>query len=146
MGVVTRTEANVERAVPFFWVRDIGASLRFYLDGLGFTKTAEWAPDGKLQWCWLELGGVAIMLQEFWRAGPHANVPTERTGVGISICFVCKDAIALYAEFRSRGIDAKRPLVGNGSWVTEITDPDGYHLLFESPTDAPEESVYQEQN
>jgi len=25
-------------------------------------------------------------------------------------------------------------------WVVNITDPDGYSLSFESPTDAPEES------
>jgi catechol 2,3-dioxygenase-like lactoylglutathione lyase family enzyme len=35
-----------------------------------------------------------------------------------------------------------RPFVGNGMWVTEIRDPDGYQLCFESPTDAPEESEY----
>ena len=139
-----KADVNVERAVPFFWVRDIDASLRFYIGGLGFTKTMEWAPDGKLQWCWLEVGTAPLMLQEFWRSGPHTNVPTDKLGAGVSICFMCKDAIALYEEFRTRGIDAKRPFVGNGSWVTEITDPDGYHLLFESPTDAPEESVYTE--
>ncbi|HEX6627063.1 MAG TPA: VOC family protein [Gemmatimonadaceae bacterium] len=144
MTVATRTEANVERAVPFFWVRDIDASLRFYIDGLGFNKTIEWAPDGKVQWCWLELGTAPLMLQEFWRSGPRTNVPAEKPGVGVSICFMCKDAIALFKEFRSRGIDAKQPFVGNGLWVTEITDPDGYHLLFESPSDAPEESVYTE--
>jgi hypothetical protein len=28
--------------------------------------------------------------------------------------------------------------VGNGLWVVSLTDPDGYRLDFESPTDAPE--------
>jgi hypothetical protein len=28
-------------------------------------------------------------------------------------------------------------------WVVILTDPDGYKLDFESPTDAPEESIYQ---
>ena len=44
----------------------------------------------------------------------------------------------------SRGIQAKRPFVGNGLWVTSIRDPDGYGLEFESPTDAPEESILPE--
>ncbi len=122
-------------------VRDIEASLRFYVDGLGFTKTIEWIPDGKLQWCWLEHGGAALMLQEFWRSGPHAHAPTDKLGVGVSVCFMCKDAIALYREFKARGVDAKRPFVGNRLWVTQTVDPDGYRLDFESPTDAPEESV-----
>jgi len=29
-------------------------------------------------------------------------------------------------------------------WVTSVKDPDGYDLLFESLTDAPEESEYSE--
>jgi len=125
-------------------VNDIAASLRFYVDGLGFRKTIEWMPDGRLQWCWLENGGAAVMLQEFWKSGHHSNVPTERLGVGVSVCFMCKDALALYKEFKSRGIDVKRPFVCNGLWVTEIVDPDGYRLAFESPSDALEETEYAE--
>jgi len=142
MTVATAIEANVQQAVPFFLVNDIEASLRFYVDGLGFRKTIEWMPEGKLQWCWLEQGGAAVMLQEFWKSGEHTNVPTDRVGVGVSVCFMCKDALALYREFKSRGLDAKRPFVGNGLWVTDIVDPDGYRLSFESPSDAPEETEY----
>jgi hypothetical protein len=29
-------------------------------------------------------------------------------------------------------------------WVTQVTDPDGYELYFESPTDAPEETEFSE--
>lgn len=144
MTVAIDTEHNVQQAVPFFMVNDIRASLRHYVDGLGFRKTIEWMPDGKLQWCWLEHGGAAVMLQEFWRSGQHTNVPTDKVGVGVSVCFMCKDALALYREFKSRGIDAKRPFVGNGLWVTEIVDPDGYRLSFQSPSDAPEETEYAE--
>ena len=43
-----------------------------------------------------------------------------------------------------RGVDAKRPFVGNGMWVTSMRDPDGYRLEFESVTDAPEESELDE--
>ena len=141
MTVATTTEANVRQAVPFFMVNDMQASLRFYIDGLGFTKTEEWVDEeGKVRWCWLEHGSAAIMLQEFWRSGHHSNVPSDKLGVGVSICFVCKDAVALYREFRARGVEAKRPFVGNRMWVTQLADPDGYRLDFESPTDAPEES------
>ena len=33
------TEPNVEQAVPFFMVTKMEASLRFYVDGLGFETT-----------------------------------------------------------------------------------------------------------
>ncbi len=137
-------QSNVQRAVPFFWVRSIEESLRFYVDGLGCKLTKQWVDEGKLRWCWLELGDAALMLQAFWREGPHRNVPAAPVGVGVSINFLCDDAVRLYHEFRGRGLDASRPMVGNGMWTTQVKDPDGYNLFFESPTDAPEESVLPE--
>jgi lactoylglutathione lyase len=126
---------NVRQAVPFFRVLDIERSLRFYVDGLGFRMTKAWRPEGKLRWCWLELDDVVVMLQEF-----HPNAPPGTVGIGVSIAFTCEDAVALWRAFRSRGVAARRPFVGNGMWVTEVSDPDGYALTFESRTDAPEES------
>ena len=58
------------------------------------------------------------------------------------MCSMCADAIAVYHEARARGLDATRPFVGNNLWVTSFTDPDGYRLDFESPTDVPEGTVY----
>ncbi|HEU5163295.1 MAG TPA: VOC family protein [Thermoanaerobaculia bacterium] len=140
------THPNIQQAVPFFWVRDIEASVRFYVDLLGFAKTRQWAPDGKLQWCLLERGAVALMLQEFSKDTRHRNPSSGKAGVGVQICFICADAIAFWRELTERGVSASCPFVGNGMWVTEVSDPDGYSLLFESPTDAPEESVLGEES
>jgi lactoylglutathione lyase len=134
------TAANVKQAVPFFMVSNLEASLRYYVDGLGFRMTNKWIDEGKLRWCWLELGGAALMLQEYAKD----RVPAEKHGVGISVCFQCADALKIYREVTSRGIHAKRPFVGNAMWVTILIDPDGYKLDFESPTDAPEESEFSE--
>ena len=41
------------QAVPFFNITDIDKSLRFYVEGLGFTTTHHWAPEGRIRWCWL---------------------------------------------------------------------------------------------
>jgi catechol 2,3-dioxygenase-like lactoylglutathione lyase family enzyme len=133
---------NVGQAVPFFNVKEIEASLRFYVDGLGFKMTRHWDPDGRLRWCWLELGGAAIMLQQYWKDGRPGGWPAGPLGQGMSICFMCADAIAVYHQARAGGIEAATPFVGNGLWVTSIVDPDGYRLEFESPTNVPEETVY----
>jgi catechol 2,3-dioxygenase-like lactoylglutathione lyase family enzyme len=133
---------NVKQAVPFFAVTDIEASLRFYLDGLGFEMTNKWIDEGKLRWCWLQIGDAALMLQEIWKEGPHARTLAGELGAGVTICFLCKDALAIFHEAKSRGIKATTPFVGNGMWVTTVTDPDGYRLDFESVTDVPEDTVY----
>jgi lactoylglutathione lyase len=132
------TAPNVQQAVPFFMVSNIEASLRFYVDGLGYRKTKEWIDEGKLRWCWLELGGAAHMLQEY----NPGKVPSNKRGEGVSICFQCKDALAIYHEALARGLQPRTPFVGNAIWVTILKDPDGYTLDFESPTDVPEETIY----
>lgn len=127
---------NVRQAVPFFAVSNMDTSLRFYTEGLGFAMKLRWIDEGKLKWCWLELGDAALMLQEF-------SPGRKFGGEGVSICFICNDALAIYRELKARGVDARRPFVGNGMWVTSVTDPDGYKLDFESETEAEEESVYE---
>lgn len=137
--------SNVRQAVPFFGVTSMEASLVFYVEGLGFEMKRQWIPgpdeddpsDGRIRWCRLELGDAAMMLQEFL----PENRPKETLGTGVSVCFQCEDALALYREFQARGVQIRqRPFVGNGLWVVPLVDPDGYRIEFESPTDAPEES------
>lgn len=144
MDQSSRTELNVQQVVPLFAVADMQTSVRFYVDALGFTMTKTWIVEDKLCWCWLQLGGAALMLQEFFREGHDAWVAQGKVGEGVSLNFICQDAVALYHEFTAHGIQAGQPFVGNGMWVTSLIDPDGYHLYFESVTDAPEESVYTE--
>jgi len=145
MDVATKTETAVKQAVPFFMVANIQNSLDFYVGGLGFEKTNQWIDEGKLRWCWLQHGGAALMLQEY-RPDMRERLASEGKvlGVGVSICFTCEDALAFYREVISRGVKAERPFVGNAMWVTGITDPDGYKLFFNSPTDVAEETVYSE--
>jgi len=143
MGTQIKTEANVQQAVPFFMVSSMEASLRFYVEGLGFEMKKKWTPDGdgKVRWCWLELGETALMLQEFKKGQPPYSGQEGKLGMGVSVCFTCKDALKIYREIKARGVEAQRPFVGNSMWVTCVRDPDGYRLDFESYTDAPEESV-----
>jgi catechol 2,3-dioxygenase-like lactoylglutathione lyase family enzyme len=135
------TTPNLKLAVPFFMVRDMEASLLFYIEKLGFKLVNQWTPRGKIEWCWLDRDGVALMLQEH-----HELEKFEpfKKGNGVSICFQCADALALYHEFTSKGVEIRDPFVGNNMWVVNFNDPDGYKLDFESPTDVPEETTYTE--
>src|SRR5262249_55238231 len=99
-NALDQAAANLTQAVPFFCVSDMAASLPFYTDGLGFTMTTSWTPRGTIEWCWLQRGSVALMLQEY-RA---EHRPASKVGVGVSVCFTCEDAIAFYKELKSRGV------------------------------------------
>ena len=129
---------NVKQAVPFFRVSNMEASIRYYVDGIGCRIRDRWEPDGRLRWCWLTLGEAALMLQEFPTEGPDSWSPSAKVGEGVTIFFICEDALQLYREVTARGVGASQPFVGNGMWVTSLTDPDGYRLDFESDTDAPD--------
>lgn len=131
---------NLKQIVPLLGVTDMERSLRFYLDGLGFVMKNKWEPEGRVRWCWLTRGGASLMLQEYL----PGRRPEGVLGQGVSVCFQCGDAVALYREFRSRGIEAQEPFVGNSMWVTCFSDPDGYKLDFESMTDVPEETKLSE--
>ena len=130
--------SGMRQVVPFFAVSDMAQSVRFYVDGLGFRMTNQWMKDGKLRWCWLEHGGAALMIQEFPTEGHDSYVPSGKRGEGVSLCFICEDAKAYYDEIAGRGIRATKPRVENRMHAIHLTDPDGYRLTFESPTDEPE--------
>lgn len=130
--------ANLKQAIPFFMVTNIDRSIAFYVQQLGFEIKLDWKPAGRIEWCSLEREGVAIMLQEY-RAGLR---PEGKLGQGVTICFICTDALALYDEFLKKGLQPAEPFVGNNMWVVSLTDPDGYRLDFESVTEVPEETTY----
>lgn len=62
--------------------------------------------------------------------------PAGTRGKGVTFYFICEDAESLHREFTDRGIEATRPTVAfYGMKQTHVTDPDGYELCFENPTD-----------
>lgn len=131
---------NIKQAVPFFSVSNIKASVRFYVEDLGFEIIHKWEPEGKLRWCWLQCGDAALMLQEFQKEGRNS----WEVGEGVSIVFICEDALTIYRRILNRGIEVSNPFVGNGMWVVSLNDPDGFRICFESDTDVPEGTEFSE--
>jgi lactoylglutathione lyase len=88
----------------------------------------------------VEREGVALMLQE----NRKEFLPKEKTGVSVSICFMCNDSLALYKEFLQTNLSCQEPFVGNRLWDVQLFDPDGYNICFESHTEVPEGTMYSE--
>jgi lactoylglutathione lyase len=133
---------NVTAVVPLLMVTNMERSLAFYVDGLGFVVENRWVPDGRLRWCWMALGGAALMLQEAVDSSREKMAAAGVLGNGVSLNFSCSDALAIYRDAATRGIHTLRePQVGNFSWEVVFADPDGYSIHFSSPTDLPEETL-----
>ncbi len=77
MSAAAKPDMNVKQVVPFFRIADMDRSIRFYMHGLGFTVKHKWVVDEKLRWCWLELGGAALMLQTYMKEEAHTWTPPE---------------------------------------------------------------------
>jgi lactoylglutathione lyase len=91
MSTAATPDMNVKQVVPFFRISDVEHSIRFYMPGLGFTMKHGWLVDEKLRWCWLELGGAALMLQTYVK--DSRNAPVGKLGQGVALSFQCEDAV-----------------------------------------------------
>ena len=119
-------------ARPVLLVTDVGASLRFYIDHLGFTSPWRYDEDGKARVAQVDRQGCALILADTW--------PDK---IGKSVIFISLNVEpptleaeagaldALRAEFEARGVAVKE-----GSWgyrLLVVDDPDGNQLLFNYP-------------
>ena len=118
-------------ARPVFHVADVEASLRFYVDRLGFTSPWRYDENGKAQVAQVEGLGCSLILAATW---------PEKIGKGL--LFISLNAEpeaqvatldALRAEFQSRGAPVRE-----GSWgyrLLVVDDPDGNQLFFNYPSE-----------
>ncbi|MGB7760097.1 MAG: VOC family protein [Bryobacteraceae bacterium] len=142
MSTTVAASHNVTAVVPLLMVTDMERSLTFYVAGLGFTIQNRWVPDGRLRWCWMSLGGAALMLQEARESTREKMLTSGTLGNGAALYFQCTDAVAIYREAAAHGIHPLRePQVGNFAWEVFFADPDGYKINFSSPTDLPDETL-----
>jgi hypothetical protein len=76
----------VKKLTPILTVVSIEPSLPFWVDALGFAKTAEVPHDGALGFVILEKGGYEVMIQSV--ASMEADVPAVAPPAGGSILFL----------------------------------------------------------
>ena len=127
-------------ARPVLHVRDVEASLRFYMTQLGFTSPWRYEEDGRVRVAQVDREGCAIILADTW---------PEKIGKGL--IFISRNLEpetmvialdALRAEFESRGA-----AVREGSWgyrLVVVDDPDGNQLFFNYPSETPSNTATQQ--
>lgn len=106
------------------FVRDVDASIRFYVDKLGFTLNMRYEDDGSARVAGVSRGdGCALLLTSQW---------PDRIGLGIIYAAFRHDEFnALRADLQSRQVTLK-----DGWWgkqVLIVEDCDGNQLYFAYP-------------
>jgi catechol 2,3-dioxygenase-like lactoylglutathione lyase family enzyme len=119
-------------ARPVLHVTDVEASLRFYVDRLGFTSP--WREDGRAYVAQVDRQGCALILAQRWpeKVGKglifiSLNVEPETHQAAVAALD------ALRAELEARGVPVK-----DGSWgyrLLVVDDPDGNQLFFNYPNE-----------
>ena len=122
-------------ARPVLHVTNVEASLRFYIDGLGFTSPWRYDEDGRVHVAQVDRQGCALILSDMW---------PEKVGKGLMFISLnveppgretASAAVdALRAELEGRGVAVK-----DGSWgyrLLVVDDPDGNQLFFNYPGEA----------
>ena len=111
-------KTNFEHAEPILRVTNMAASLKYYVDVLGF-RNAHWGTE---LFTSVNRDGAGIYLSQGWQGAPGTWV-----WVGV------EDVADLYEEYQATGAKVRLP-PANYPWAYEmqIEDPDGHVLRFGS--------------
>jgi lactoylglutathione lyase len=109
-------------------VKDIDASLDFYINKLGFSEMLRLDREGKLWLVYLRITDDQY-LEVFpdGEGGPAA----EREAVGFNhMCLAVPDIEKTIEELNALGIEMIRPKIkaADNNWQTWIQDPDGHRI------------------
>jgi catechol 2,3-dioxygenase-like lactoylglutathione lyase family enzyme len=122
---------NLVAISPFFVVKDLRASVAYYVDRLGFTLAFE-GPADDITYASVTRERINIMLKaiapEVLPLPNHTRHAWARWDAYIYV----RDPDALFAEFTERGAAFVKPLsfIEDGLWGFEIADADGYVIAF----------------
>ena len=123
--------------VPMLAVADLGRTMRFYCDELGFkvANTSTRSGDPAIVWCMLRRDRVSLMFN-----GPGARIgdePPGRPGDFQILYFYPDDVRALHAGWKAKGLPVTDLRVTTYCMREfELRDPDGYRLWFGEETTA----------
>ena len=121
-------------ARPVLHVRDVEASLGFYIDRLGFRSPWRYDQDGRAYVAQVERQGCALILADHW---------PEKVGKGLIFISMnveqeTREAQIAALDALRAELEAKGAPVKEGSWgyrLLVVDDPDGNQLFFNYPNE-----------
>src|SRR6202047_2286977 len=131
-------------ARPVLHVADVEASLRFYVNRLGFTSPWRFDDDGKVYVAQVDRQGCALILADRW----PEKIGKGLVFISLNVAAATRDAAgapldALRAELEGKGVPVKE-----GSWgyrLLVVDDPDGNQLFFNYPNETASGKIAREE-
>ena len=122
---------NLLSITPFFIVKDLQASIAYYIEHFGFQLDFQ-GPDGDVYYGQVTRDGVAIMLKTIRPDVLPCPNHTRHEWARWDAYIYTRDPDALFDEFRRRGASFVKELsfIDDGLWGFEVRDADGYVLAF----------------
>jgi predicted lactoylglutathione lyase len=125
------TNSNLVSISPFFIVKDLKASIAYYIDRLGFQLEYQGPADGPY-YAGVSRDAICIMLKAIAPdVLPRPN-HTRHAWARWDAYVYTLDPDSLFDEFKQRGVAFVKELsfIDEGLWGFEISDADGYVLAF----------------
>lgn len=119
---------RLRNLAPSLTVNDLQASLRFWVDGVGFTLEERWEENGELKGVMLVAGSCHLGLsQDDWAKGRD-----RAKGVGFRLWAETAQSLDdIAARLRQRGVEMDGPKDEPwGGRSLTVTDPDGFTLTI----------------
>jgi catechol 2,3-dioxygenase-like lactoylglutathione lyase family enzyme len=121
-------------ARPVLHVADVAASLRFYINHLGFTSPWRYDDDGTTHVAQVDRQGCSLILADTW---------PEKIGKGLIFISLnveppTHEAATAALDALRVELEAKGAPVKEGSWgyrLLIVDDPDGNQLFFNYPSE-----------
>ena len=116
-------------ARPILHVRDVEASLRFYIDRLGFTNPWRYEESGKVFVAQVDRQGCALILADTW----PEKVGKTVMFISLNVEPPTPEALAIALDALRAELQGKDVAVKDGRWgyrLLVVDDPDGNQLLF----------------
>ena len=123
---------EIKRITPILFVQDVAPCVNFWVERMGFEKTAEVpGEDGKLAFASLQKGGVELMYQSYASADKDVTPIAEAIRKGPSFLYIEVDSLDK-AIVASTGSEVVMPVRTTfyGSREIGIKDPAGHFITF----------------
>jgi len=124
-------DRNLASITPFFIVKDLQASISYYIERFGFQLDFQ-GPDDDPYYARVSREGAGIMLKAITPDVLPCPNHTRHVWARWDAYIYTLDPDPLFEEFKRRGASFVKELsfIDDGLWGFEVTDGDGYVLAF----------------